>query len=339
MRKLSLQVVIVAMLVLSLTVLASAQKTLTLYGSTQEMGVRHIVEAFERDTGVKVNWIRLSTGEALNRLRAEKNNPQASVWLLGPGTSHLVAKEEGLLEPYFSPMREFIDEQYMDPEGYWTGVFVTTFAFTSNPQILKEYGLEEPTSYYDILKPEWKNLYAVSNPATSGTAYLWLATMVQLLGEDEAFEYLKQFDDGCFQYSKSGMAPAQMAGRGEIAMGITMAPDSYYLIEEGYDLSLAYPKEGVGYSLEPVSLIKGGPEPEVAREFVDWLLSPAGQKAVYGIFKYPLIVGTNREAVPAEPEAEGVPLEVPFMEGFDLVWMAENYDRLIERFENEIMYR
>ena len=65
---------------------AGQEKRLTVYGSTQEMGVRHITEAFTKDTGIKVDWIRMSTGETLNRIRAEKSNPRASIWLCGPGT-------------------------------------------------------------------------------------------------------------------------------------------------------------------------------------------------------------------------------------------------------------
>jgi iron(III) transport system substrate-binding protein len=116
----------------------------------------------------------------------------------------------------------------MDQE-LWTGVFLASFVFTNNPAILKERGLTAPTSYLDVLKPEWKGQIAVANPTTtSGTGHLFIASVVYWLGEEKAFtDYLKKFHANSFQYPKSGMGPAEMAGRGEITSGITMFADSY----------------------------------------------------------------------------------------------------------------
>lgn len=309
---------------------------LTLYGSTQEMAVRHVVQAFERDTYIKVRWIRMSTGETLSRLRAERRNPQASIWFAGPGTAHVVAADEGLLEPYASPRRSLIAPEHQDPNGYWAGVFYNGYVFASNPKILAERKLQPPTSYADLLRPEWHKQFAVSNPATSGTAFLFVASLVQLMGEDAAFRYFRDFNRNVFQYPKSGIAPAQMASRGEIAMGITMLGDTFFLIKEGHNLIITVPKEGVGFSLEPVSIVKGAPEPVDARAFVDWVLGPRGQAAIYEIFPYPSVVGTNPQARPAR---KAIDVELPYLKGFDTRWMAKHYDRLIERFQNEILQK
>jgi iron(III) transport system substrate-binding protein len=314
---------------------AGQEKKLTVYGSTQEMGVRHITEAFSKDTGVKVEWIRMSTGETLNRIRAEKNNPRASIWLAGPGTAHMIGASEGLLQPYLSPLRAKISRQYMDDQGLWTGVFLTSFVFTNNPTILKERGLKEPKSYLDILTPEWKGQIAVANPTTSGTGHLFLASVVHLMGEEKAFAYFKKFHANSFQYPKSGMGPAEMAGRGEIASGITMFADSYYLMRQGHKFTLTVPKEGLGFSLEPVSILKGAPQPEEAKRFVDWILSPQGQRGVYGIFAYPTVVGTNPEGYPKE---KVVDLEMPFFKDFDINVVAKQYGALLKRFEKEVMF-
>ncbi len=330
-------VALVIVALLGLAGIASAQeKRLTLYGSTQEMAVRHVAEAFSKDTGIKVDWIRMSTGETLNRLRAEKSNPRASIWFCGPGTAHMVGAAEGLLMPYLSPMRGKIARAHMDEQGLWTGVFVTSFVFTSNPEILKERKLKPPTSYLDVLAPEWKGQIAVANPTTSGTGHLFVASVVQWLGADKAFaDYFKKFHANSFQYPKSGMGPAEMAGRGEIASGITMLPDSYYLIKQGHTFTLTVPKEGLGFSLEPVSMVKGAPQPEEAKRFVDWVLSAQGQRAIYGVFPYPTVVGTNPEAYPKE---KVVDIEMPFFKGFDLAAVAKEYTPLLNRFQKEIMF-
>jgi iron(III) transport system substrate-binding protein len=315
---------------------AGQEKHLTVYGSTQEMGVRHITEAFTKDTGIKVDWIRMSTGETLNRIRAEKSNPRASIWLCGPGTAHMVGASEGLLQPYLSPLRSKIARQHMDAQGLWTGVFLTSFVFTSNPTILKERGLKAPTSYLDVLAPEWKGQIAMANPTTSGTGHLFLASVVHWVGEEKAFtDYFKKFHANSFQYPKSGMGPAEMAGRGEIASGITMLADSYYLMQQGHKFILTPPKEGLGFSLEPVSMLKGAPQPEEAKRFIDWILSAQGQRGVYGIFPYPTVVGTNPEGYPKE---KAVDIEMPFFKDFDINVVAKQYSELLNRFQKEIMF-
>jgi iron(III) transport system substrate-binding protein len=315
---------------------AGQEKRLTVYGSTQEMAVRYITEAFTKDTGIKVDWIRMSTGETLNRIRAEKSNPRASIWLLGPGTAHMIGAAEGLLQPYLSPLRAKISRQYMDEQGLWTGVSLTGFVFTNNPTILKERGLQEPKSYLDLLKPEWKGQFAVANPTTSGTGHLFVASLVHWLGEEKAFtDYLKKFHANSFQYPKSGMGPAEMAGRGEIACGITMFPDSYYLMRQGHKFTLTVPREGQGFSIETVSMLKGAPQPEEAKRLIDWILSPQGQRGVYGIFPYPTVVGTNPEGFPKE---KVVDLDMPFFKDFDINAVAKQYGAVLNRFQKEIMF-
>ena len=147
--------------------------------------MRDVAAAFEAKTGIETVYVRASTGEALNRIRAEKARPQASVWFGGPGDSYRVAQEEGLLEPYISPSAENIADQFKDPDGYWTGLYTSNLGFASNKTLLAEKGIEVPTSWEDLLNPELKGLVAVANPATSGTAYAYISTIAQLMGEED----------------------------------------------------------------------------------------------------------------------------------------------------------
>jgi iron(III) transport system substrate-binding protein len=303
-----------------------------MYGSTIEVVVREVAQAFQRQSGIKVNYIRMSTGEALNRIRAERNNPQASVWFAGPGDSYLVAKQEGLLQPYISPVAARIAPQYRDPEGYWTGLFTSVLGFASNTKILAERKLPAPRSWADLLKPEFKGHVAVSNPATSGTAYTFLSTIVQLMGEEKGFGYLKKLHGNIAQYPKSGMGPGQMAGRGELIAGILMLQDAYLLQREGYPLELTTPDEGTGYSLEPVAILKGAPEPVEAKRFVDWILSREGQEVMQRHFH--LLFFTNPDV---KPRAEAAAYTGAKLISYDFLWAGANKNRLIEKFQNEVM--
>ena len=304
---------------------------LTVYGSTLEDVVRDVAAAFEAKTGIETVYVRASTGEALNRIRAEKARPQASVWFGGPGDSYRVAQEEGLLEAYKSPSADKIADQFKDPDGYWTGLYTSNLGFASNKGLLAEKGIDVPTSWDDLLNPKLKGLVAVANPATSGTAYAYISTIVQLK-KDEGFDYLKEASKNIAQYTKSGSAPGRMAGSGEIVVGVLMLQDAYLIQQQGFDLELSSPSEGTGYALEPAAMLKGGPDQVEAKMFIDYILSAEGQKVMQEHFH--LLSFTNSD-LSARPEAASLADLV--LIDYDFDWAGANKTRLIEKFQNDVL--
>ena len=131
---------------------AGTQK-LTVYWGALEDFMAADVAAFEKETGIKVTAVRMSSGETLKRLQAEKNAPKASVWFGGPADGQIQAKADGLLEKYVSPNAAKIPDRFKDPDGFWTGVYVGYLGFASNGKLLKEKNLEPPKSWNDLLKP------------------------------------------------------------------------------------------------------------------------------------------------------------------------------------------
>ena len=243
--------VFILALVLMFSTAASAQQKVTAYTTLFEPTARLVFEEFEKDTGIKVEWVRLSGGEAVARMDAERRNPQASIWVGGVGLDHMTAKNMGLTEQYFSPNADIIPEQFKDPDGYWIGLYVGALGFISNNERLAELGIEPPTSWQDLLRPELKGEIQVANPGTSGTAYNFVATLVQLWGEDEAFAYLKEFHKNVQQYTRSGNAPNQAVGLGEVAVGIGYAHDQVTVVQQGYPVTITFPEEGTGYEISP----------------------------------------------------------------------------------------
>jgi iron(III) transport system substrate-binding protein len=305
---------------------------LTVYGSTLEDVVRDVAAAFEEKTGIETVYVRASTGEALNRIRAEQARPQASVWFGGPGDSYRVAQEEGLLEAYVSPSAEKIADQFKDPDGYWTGLYTSNLGFASNRGLLAEKGIDVPTSWDDLLNPELEGLIAVANPATSGTAYAYISTIAQLKGEEDGFGYLKQASQNIAQYTKSGSAPGRMAGSGEIVVGVLMLQDAYLIQQQGFDLELSSPSEGPGYALEPAAMLKGGPDQVEAKLFLDYILSAEGQKVMQEHFH--LLSFTNPDL---PPRAEAASLADMKLIDYDFDWAGANKTRLIEKFQNDVL--
>lgn len=320
--------VLVLVMVLLLSTVASAQQKVTAYTTLFEPTARLVFEEFEKDTGIKVEWVRLSGGEAVARMDAERRNPQASIWVGGVGLDHMTAKNMGLTEQYFSPNVEVIPAQFRDPEGYWVGLYVGALGFISNTERLAQLGIEPPTSWNDLLRPELKGEIQVANPGTSGTAYNFVATLVQLWGEDEAFDYLREFHKNVQQYTRSGNAPNQATGLGEVAVGIGYAHDQVTVVQQGYPVTITFPVEGTGYEVATMSLIKGGKEMEAAKILYDWMLTERAAE---------LLASTNVATIIDVPLAEGaVPISQVNVIDQDDLWAASQKERLVEKWNNEV---
>lgn len=310
---------------------ALAAEVLHAYTALDTNEAKIYIEAFEKDTGIKVEWVRMSAGEVLTRLRAEANNPQVSLWFGGPSPEYIAANNFGLLAPYESPVgKSFLTPSQKDPDNMWTGFYFGGIGFASNTEFFKEIGLEYPTSWADLLKPELKGKISLAYPYTSGTAYTVLATLVQLMGEDEAFDYWEKLNENIHHYNKSGSACVTQVGLGEVAVGIAFSHD---VIKKGpsagYPVALTLPSEGTGFEIGAMALIKGGPEPELAKKFIDWILSKRAQELMKAWFRIPL-----------NPEAEIVEGAIPASEinliEFDAVWAGNNKERLIEIWRDRI---
>ena len=118
----------------------------------------------------------------------------------------------------------------------------------------------------------------IANPNSSGTSYTTLATMVQILGEDGGFNFLKAMHKNVNQYTKSGSAPIKASARGETTIGITFLHDVVTQVVKGFPIQPVAPCEGTGYEIGSMSILKGARNMESAKKFYDWALSPASQK-------------------------------------------------------------
>jgi iron(III) transport system substrate-binding protein len=308
-----------------------AQETLMAYASVEQDLAVNLFTAFEKETGIKVNMVRLGSGELEARIEAEKNDPQASIWVGGVGTNHISAQMKGLTAPYKSKAAAGIPAQFKDKDGYWVGLYLGPLAISTNLTRAKELGIAPPKSWADLLKPEYKGKFRVAFPGSSGTGYNVLTTIIYLnkMDEDKAFAWLKKFADNCEKFERSGPAPTNYVATGEIPIAIGYAHDAVRAKAKGANIEINIPKEGVGFELASMSLIKGGKQAVLAKKLYDWILGPVGQQIIADFYVVPVHKDTK-------PNALAFSLSKIKTVAQDSMWDAANKARLQERFTKDI---
>jgi len=270
-----------AFMVTALPLTAQAEGQLNMIcGATQPV-CDVVVGAFSAKTGINVNMIRMSTGEAYARIRSEARNPKTDVWFSGTHDPHYQAADEDLTYPYkstqYDNLIELAQKMADDTGNRSTTYGVGVLGFIYNKDLLKEKNIEPPKCWSDLLKPEYKGEIALANPNTAGTGYTVLVTLSDLMGEDGAFDYLKKLNDNVAAYNKTGSTATAQASRGEIGVAIGFLHDAMTTIKQGFPLATAVPCEGTGYTLDGLSIVKGAKNLEEAKAFVDWILTPEAQ--------------------------------------------------------------
>ncbi|MEQ1873612.1 MAG: ABC transporter substrate-binding protein [Ilumatobacteraceae bacterium] len=289
--------------------------------------------AFQEATGIATTFVRMSSGDAATALRDAKDDPQFSVWWGGSADGYVAAQADGLLEAYVSPNAAAVPPQSKDADGYWTGIYVGALGFCSNSELLETAGLDAPHSWDDLLDPALHALVSMAHPASSGTAYTALWTLMTLndLDEDATFNYLERLHESVVEYTKSGSAPVEVVSDGEAAVGIVFAHDCTAAIAKGApNLQLTFPEEGTGFETGATAVIKGGPDVDAARMWIDWALTAEAQE-----------VGATALAfqLPMNPDAKvselSVDLDSITLVSYDSAAAGAQRDALSARFEEQ----
>jgi len=308
----------------------SANK-IAIYTSLEESVAQKLAEGFEKDSGIKVEFVRLATGEASARIEAEKNNPQAALWLGGVGIGHAELKFKDLTTPYISQTTEKIPMSLRDERGYWNGLYQGILVFAANKSQLEKKNLTIPTTWSELLDPKWKGMIQIPNPGTSGTSYNLLTALIQSMGEEKAFNYMKSLHKNISQYTKSGMAPTKNVAIGETVLAVGYFHDIIRLVEESRaPIQISIPLDGTGYEVSAVSLIKGGPKPELAAQLIEWMYSPRASQILADGYYVPIFL----EGVEMKKEAI-LPKGLKLID-VNMDWAGQNKERLINLWNSKV---
>ena len=286
---------------------AQAEGELTVYGSCEEPYLAAAAKNFEKEFGIKVSYLRLSTGEVQAKITEEKGNPSADVWFGGTNDPYNESAKLGLLMAYEAKnAKNLASPMYRDADGYWYGIYKGILGFMVNTEELKRLNLEAPKGWDDLLKPEYKDKIWLSNPNTAGTAKLVMNTLVQLKGHDEAMKYFVELDKNIAQYTKSGSGPSKKVGIGECVIAIGFLHDGITQILDGYDnIALIIPEEGTSFEIGSTAIFEGCAHENAAKLWIEYALSPDCVELADDAQSYQFLVITNAQQ-PAVVEPFGL---------------------------------
>jgi iron(III) transport system substrate-binding protein len=316
---------------------ARAADKLTLYCSPQIEWCNLMVEAFEKETGISVAMTRKSSGETFAQIKAEASNPRGDVWWGGTGDPHLQAAEEGLTMEYKSPLfdqlHRWAQNQAKDANYKTVGIYAGALGFGYNTELLASKGLPAPACWKDLANPAYKGEIQVANPNSSGTSYTTLATLVQIFGEDEAFDFYKKMHLTINQYTKSGSAPIKAAARGETTIGITFMHDMVTQKVEGFPIEIVAPCEGTGYEIGSMSIIKGARNLESAKKFYDFALRADIQTRAKEALAYQVPSNSGATPPPESPDLKKLTL-IDY--DFKKYGSSDERKRLLKKWDDEV---
>jgi iron(III) transport system substrate-binding protein len=305
--------------------------------SVQAEWCNMIQTVFAKSTGIRVNMSLKGSGEALAQLIAERANPKTDVWFGGTGDPHLQAAEQSLTLEYKSPalsqLHGWAQQQAAQSQYRTVGIYSGPLGFGYNSELIAKKKLPVPKSWNDLLNPGYKGEIQVANPASSGTAYTMVATLVQLMGEEKAFDYMKALHKNISQYTRSGTGPIKAVARGETTVSISFVHDGPGEKMQGFPVETITPAEGTGAEIGSMSIIKGARNLEAAKKFYEWALTPQAQQfgAAAKQFQLP-----SNKATPVDPRVPDFK-KIKFID-YDYAKYGASAERrrLIARWEKDV---
>lgn len=296
-----------------------------------------VQSVFSKETGISVHMANRSAGEAFALLTAESAHPTIDVWFGGTGDSHLQAAENDLTLAYQSPnihlLREWAANQAKRANFKTVGIYAGPLGFAVNTELLASKKLPEPMCWTDLVKPQYKGEIQMANPNSSGTAFMAIATLVQLSGEEKAFQYLKGLHKNISQYPRTGTVPLKNTSNGENTISISFMHDVPGEVMAGFPVKGVSPCEGTGYEIGSMSIVKGARNLTNAKKFYDWALTRAAQELAAQAKQFQLPANIDAQVDRRVPDITKIRL---IKYDFEKYGSASERKRLLDKWDREV---
>ena len=257
---------------------AQAEGSISVLGSCGEEYLKAAAAHFNELYNIKVDYKHLATGEAQSLIESEAGAPTYDIWFGGTTDPYNIVSDEKLFDSSYLPKNSshLMSESYMSSNNDWFGIYKGLLGIMYNKEELERLGADAPKDWPDLLSDSYKGLIWTANYETSGTARLFLNTIVQLYGHDQGMQYLTQLDKNVQVYTKVGAMPVKNLGTGECVIAVGFLHDGIAQIEDNHyeNIELVQPTSGVSYEIGATAALKGCAHPNTAKLWLEYALSP-----------------------------------------------------------------
>jgi len=258
----------------------ASQKTqnneLIVYVNFHEEEATRLLDLFSYQTDIDYTFLKMTSQNTNKRVIAEKDNPRADIILGGPADNHQLLADMNLLKKYKSDEAVNVSKQFKSEAGFWTGIYLGPISIAVNENLWQEefsdIALEKPKSFTDLLNPVFKGKIVMPDPHSSGTAFTFIASIIQLWGKEKSKNYFSGLDKNVALYTENGFTPARMAALGDYMIAVNFLHDQKLMLRNGFNLSYKIPPLA-GWEIGCVSIIDNSPNPAAAEKFIDYILS------------------------------------------------------------------
>ena len=314
-----------ALALCGLQAVARAQE-LTVYTALEADQTKAYQAAFEKaNAGVKIRWVRDSTGVVTAKLLAEKSNPQADVIFGLAATSIMLLDKEGMLTPYAPAGLDKIKATMRDAAQppKWVGMDVWASALCFNTIEAGKKKLPAPASWADLTKADYRGQIAMPNPASSGTGYLMVSGWLQMMGEDKGWAFMDALHQNIASYTHSGSKPCRQAAAGEYAVGLSFEYRANRTKKDGAPIDIVLPSEGLGWDMEAAAIMATTKKLDAAKKLLDWSVTPEANQLYAQNFAIVAVPGIQAKLEHIRGDVEKLLVKN------DFTWAAANRERIL----------
>ena len=311
--------VLVALCALLAVSAFAASNEVVVYTAHEESIINALVPMFEKETGIKVNYVKLASGDVIKRAKAEAGNPQADIiWSIG---GEQLEAENQILQSYIPKDWDKIVPVYKVGTNWlpYTGIMNV---FVVNTKMLKPD--QYPQKWTDLTDARFKKLISSAPADKSGSAYMQLANVIAIYG-DKGWDVYKGIMKNMVISTSSGAVP-KFVNDGEQAVGLTLEDNAFRYVEGGGPVTIVYPTDGTVAAPDGMAILKGAPNLANAKIFTDWCLSkPVQEYLVNAMKRRPVRTDVaSPKGLPAMTSIKGIP--------YDFGWAAKSKNEFVKKF-------
>ena len=248
------------------------EDSLVIYTTHPEDLVEAISDEFTEKTGVPVEFINLK-GELADRIRSEKDNPQADIMFGGDTATYMVLQSEGCYAPTSPSWADDVDEAYKEAEGYWYGTYRTPMVLFYNTEAMT--AEEAPADWTDLTKEEYAGKI-VTRDSLSSSMRSTIVSLVQNIkandSEEAAWSFIEALGKNTKNYYNSGSMMFQAVGKGEASVSMAVINDVLKNRDANeMPLEMVIPASGAVVITDCIAATANAPHPNAAAAFIDFV--------------------------------------------------------------------